>query len=163
MSPPTVSKVLNGRGGVGEQTRRRVEALLRDHGYRRRRTGGATLCIEAVFNRMLPSIAMDILRGIGEVASSRDCMVGFTDVHRNLLAGQPWVEPLLLRQPAAVITAFPWSPPIMVSSSRPAAYRSSPSTRPVTSSPRPLSGPTTGAVLSPPLGIFSISVIGGSE
>ncbi|MET8042205.1 LacI family DNA-binding transcriptional regulator [Micromonospora sp. NPDC005215] len=106
VSPPTVSKVLNGRGGVGEQTRRRVEALLRDHGYRRRQTSAATLRIEAVFDRMLPSIAMEILRGVQEVASARDCIVGFTDVHRRLLAGQPWVEPLLLRQPTAVITAF---------------------------------------------------------
>ncbi|MEU5903009.1 LacI family DNA-binding transcriptional regulator [Micromonospora sp. NPDC047467] len=106
VSPPTVSKVLNGRGGVGEQTRQRVEALLRDHGYRRRQTGGATLCIEVVFHQMLPSIAMEILRGVQEVAGTRDCTVGFTDVRQGILAGRPWVEPLLLRQPTAVITAF---------------------------------------------------------
>ncbi|PTA47620.1 LacI family DNA-binding transcriptional regulator [Micromonospora sp. RP3T] len=104
VSPPTVSKVLNGRPGVGDQTRQRVEALLRDHGYRRRQAGGAALCIEVVFHRMLPSIAMEILRGVQKVAHASDHTVGFTDVHRHVLAGQPWVEPLLLRQPAAVIT-----------------------------------------------------------
>lgn len=106
VSPPTVSKVLNGRGGVGEQTRQRVEALLRDHGYRRRRASGTAHCIEVVFHQMLPSIAMEILRGVQEVAGARDCTVGFTDVRRRVLAGLPWMEPLLLRQPTAVITVF---------------------------------------------------------
>ncbi|MBM0276027.1 LacI family DNA-binding transcriptional regulator [Micromonospora tarensis] len=106
VSPPTVSKVLNGRGGVGEQTRQRVEALLRDHGYRRQRTSGAARCIEVVFHQMLPSIAMEILRGVQEVAGPRDHTVGFSDIRRRVLAGQPWVESLLLRQPTAVITAF---------------------------------------------------------
>ncbi|MDI5939248.1 MULTISPECIES: LacI family DNA-binding transcriptional regulator [unclassified Micromonospora] len=106
VSPPTVSKVLNGRGGVGEQTRRRVEALLRDHGYRRRQAAGATPCVEVVFHQMLPSIAMEILRGVQQVAGARDCTVGFTDVHRRVLVGQSWVEPMLRRQPTAVITVL---------------------------------------------------------
>ncbi|MFC0529513.1 LacI family DNA-binding transcriptional regulator [Phytohabitans kaempferiae] len=104
VSPPTVSKVLNGRGGVGEQTRQRVEALLRDHGYRRPLAARPTLCIEVVFHQMLPSIAMEILRGVEEIASRRDYTVGFTDIRRRVSAGLPWVEPLLLRQPTAVIT-----------------------------------------------------------
>ncbi|MBM7075121.1 LacI family DNA-binding transcriptional regulator [Micromonospora humida] len=106
VSPPTVSKVLNGRRGVGEQTRQRVEALLRDHGYRRRPPGSVTPCIEVVFHQMLSSIAMPILRGVQEVAGPRDHTVGFTDVQHRLWAGQPWAQALLLRQPAAVITVF---------------------------------------------------------
>ena len=35
VSAPTVSKVLNGRAGVAAETRRRVERLLREQGYRR--------------------------------------------------------------------------------------------------------------------------------
>ncbi|SCF06048.1 transcriptional regulator, LacI family [Micromonospora matsumotoense] len=106
VSPPTVSKVLNGRRGVGEQTRQRVEALLRDHGYRRRPASSVTPCIEVVFHQMLSSIAMPILRGVQEVTGPRDHTVGFTDVQHSLRAGRPWVESLLLRQPAAVITVF---------------------------------------------------------
>ncbi|MCT2278994.1 LacI family DNA-binding transcriptional regulator [Micromonospora chalcea] len=106
VSPPTVSKVLNGRRGVGEQTRQRVEALLRDHGYRRRQATGAALCIEVVFHRMLSSIAMQILRGVQEVAGAHDHTVGFTDVHRLVSAGLPWADQLLVRQPTAVIAAF---------------------------------------------------------
>ncbi|MFF0233672.1 LacI family DNA-binding transcriptional regulator [Micromonospora sp. NPDC005252] len=103
VSPPTVSKVLNGRAGVGEQTRQRVEALLRDHGYRRPETAARTLCIEVLFHQMLSSIALEILRGIQEVAGSRDCTVGFIDIRHRVAAELPWMEPLLLRQPTAVI------------------------------------------------------------
>jgi LacI family xylobiose transport system transcriptional regulator len=104
VSPPTVSKVLNGRGGVGAQTRRRVEELLRDHGYRRPLPATAVPCVEVVFDRMLGSIAVEILRGVTDVAVEHDCTVGFTDVHRLIAADLPWVEPLVRRRPAAVIS-----------------------------------------------------------
>jgi LacI family xylobiose transport system transcriptional regulator len=104
VSPPTVSKVLNGRRGVGATTRQRVEVLLRDHGYRRPLVATTTPCLEVVFDRMLASIAVGILRGVGEVAGGRDCTVGFTDVHRQVDAGLPWIEPLLRRRPTAVVT-----------------------------------------------------------
>ncbi|MBN1174736.1 MAG: LacI family DNA-binding transcriptional regulator [Micromonosporaceae bacterium] len=106
VSAPTVSKVLNGRAGVGEQTRQRVETLLRAHGYRRPIPIRMTQGIEVVFYGMLGSIAVDILRGVEEVAGARDLTVGFTDVSRRVLAGLPWVEPLLLRRPTGVITVF---------------------------------------------------------
>jgi LacI family xylobiose transport system transcriptional regulator len=104
VSPPTVSKVLNGRRGVGRETRQRVEALLRDHGYRRPLPATATPCLEVVFDQMLGSIAVEILRGVADVAGERDCTVGFTDVRRHISAELPWVEPLLRRRPTAVIT-----------------------------------------------------------
>lgn len=91
---------------MGEQTRRRVETLLRDHGYRRPIPIRMTQGIEVVFFGMLGSIAVDILRGVEEVAGARDLTVGFTDVERRVAAGQPWVEPLLLRRPTGVITVF---------------------------------------------------------
>ncbi|MFY1620368.1 LacI family DNA-binding transcriptional regulator [Micromonospora sp. WMMD736] len=103
VSPPTVSKVLNGRAGVGEQTRQRVEALLRDHGYRRLEDAARTRCVEVLFHHMLPSIALEILRGIQEVADARRCTVGFVDLRHRVTAGLPWMEPLLLRHPTAVI------------------------------------------------------------
>ncbi|GAA0913168.1 LacI family DNA-binding transcriptional regulator [Virgisporangium aurantiacum] len=104
VSPPTVSKVLNGRRGVGPETRRRVEELLRDHGYRRPLPTTATPCVEVVFDNMLGSIAVDILRGVAEEVGARDCTVGFTDVRRQKPADLPWVEALLRRRPTAVIT-----------------------------------------------------------
>jgi DNA-binding LacI/PurR family transcriptional regulator len=91
---------------VGAQTRERVEALLRDHGYRRPIPVRLTQSVEVMFYAMLGSIAVDILRGVEEVAGARDLTVGFTDVNRRLSAGLPWVEPLLLRRPTGVIVAF---------------------------------------------------------
>ena len=35
VSVPTVSKVINGRSDVAPETRQRVEAAIREHGYRR--------------------------------------------------------------------------------------------------------------------------------
>lgn len=104
VSPPTVSKVINGRPGVGVQTRQRVEALLRDHGYRGPLPAAGVPCVEVVFDHMLGAIAVEILRGVSDVAGENECTVGFTDVHRLLVAGLPWVEPLVRRRPTAVIT-----------------------------------------------------------
>src|SRR5512142_2368206 len=81
VSPPTVSKVLNGRSGVGASTRQRVEALLRDHGYRRPEPGVTSPSLEVVFYAMLSPIAVEILRGVERVAGPRDLTVGFTDVY----------------------------------------------------------------------------------
>ena len=106
VSAPTVSKVLNGRAGVGEQTRERVEALLRDHGYRRPVPIRYTQGLEVVFDAMLGAIVVEILRGVEEVAGARDLTVGFTDVRRHLSARRSWVTPLLLRRPTGVITVF---------------------------------------------------------
>jgi DNA-binding LacI/PurR family transcriptional regulator len=106
VSQPTVSKVLNGRAGVGADTRQRVEALLRDYGYRRPKPVDALPTIEVVFYAMLSSIAIEILRGVEEVAGPRDLTVGFTDVARCVDTGQPWAEPLVLRRPTGVIAVF---------------------------------------------------------
>jgi LacI family xylobiose transport system transcriptional regulator len=103
VSPPTVSKVLNGRAGVGEETRRRVEALLRDHGYRRSAPARSTQHLEAVFSGMLSSIAMEIMRGVEEVATVHDMTFGYLDVGRRGRTDLLWMDTLLRRRPTAVI------------------------------------------------------------
>ncbi|GAA4475139.1 LacI family DNA-binding transcriptional regulator [Phytohabitans houttuyneae] len=102
VSRPTVSKVLNGHRGISTRTRQRVEALLREHGYRWPMPA-TTPCLEVVFHQMLGSIAIEILRGADEVASARECTVGFTDIRQQTVAGLSWVEPMLRRRPIAVI------------------------------------------------------------
>ena len=106
VSSPTVSKVLNGRSGVGAGTRQRVEALLRDHGYRKPGVVGTTSNLEVVFYEILSPIAIEIMRGVEDVARSYDLAVGFTDVQRCVATGRPWVEPLLARQPIGVIAVY---------------------------------------------------------
>ncbi|NUT08043.1 MAG: LacI family DNA-binding transcriptional regulator [Hamadaea sp.] len=103
VSAPTVSKVLNGRPGVSEETRRRVEALLRDHGYRKSTPNRLTRRIEVVFHGMLSSIAMEIMRGVEEVAAVHDMTFGYLDVYRRSRTEPLWVDTLLRRRPAAVI------------------------------------------------------------
>jgi len=103
VSAPTVSKVLNGRAGVGEETRRRVEALLRDHGYRNAAPAQPTQRLEVVFYGMLSSIAMEILRGVEEVAAAHDMTFGYLNAYRRGKTDLLWVDTLLRCRPAAVI------------------------------------------------------------
>jgi DNA-binding LacI/PurR family transcriptional regulator len=111
VSAPTVSKVLNGRGGVGDQTRQRVEALLQEHGYREPAVNLATPTIEVVFGSMIGSITSEILRGVDRTAVEYDCSVGFVDAGARVAEGIRWLEPLLARRPLGVVAVAPESTP----------------------------------------------------
>jgi LacI family xylobiose transport system transcriptional regulator len=100
-----VSKVLNGRSGVGSQTRRRVEDLLREHGYRRPETVASAASVEVVFYGMQSSLAIEIMHGVERVAGARQLAVGFTDVASQVAAGRHWADDLLARRPTGVVTA----------------------------------------------------------
>lgn len=72
VSVPTVSKVLNGRGDVGADTRLRIEELLHDHDYLRRsaatlRTAGQAALIEVVCDALDNPWAAAILAGVESV------------------------------------------------------------------------------------------------
>ncbi|MDG4786298.1 LacI family DNA-binding transcriptional regulator [Micromonospora sp. WMMD1102] len=104
VSPPTVSKVLNGRPGVAPKTRRRVEELLLGQNYRRPEKVTRAACVEVVFYGALGQVAMELLRGVKQVVVERDFAVGFTDVVREAATGRNWERDLLSRRPAGVIT-----------------------------------------------------------
>lgn len=105
VSPPTVSKVLNGRAGVAPATRRRVEQLLRERGYRRPEKAARAAYVEVVFYGMQGFLAVELLRGAKQVAVERGLAVGFTDVLREEAAGRIWAQDLLARRPTGVIAA----------------------------------------------------------
>src|ERR1043165_673530 len=65
VSAPTVSKGLNGRADVAPATRTKVEELLLQHGYRRRR-GSTTQSqlIDLVFHELDSAWAMEVVRGV---------------------------------------------------------------------------------------------------
>lgn len=105
VSPPTVSKVLNGRAGVAPATRRRVEELLRQRGYRRPEKVVRAACVEVVFYGMQGFLAVEILRGAKQVVAEHGLAVGFTDVLREEAAGRNWAQDLLARRPTGVIAA----------------------------------------------------------
>jgi LacI family xylobiose transport system transcriptional regulator len=104
VSPPTVSKVLNGRPGVAPNTRRRVEELLRGQNYRRPEKVTRAACVEVVFYGALGQVAVELLRGVKQVVVEHGFAVGFTDVLRESAAGRDWERDLLSRRPAGVIT-----------------------------------------------------------
>jgi LacI family xylobiose transport system transcriptional regulator len=105
VSKPTVSRVLNGRSGVATETRRQVEALLREHGYRRPGMVVPAASVEVVFFGLESHAAISIMRGVESVVRQRDLVVGFTDVSIPVTTERSWAERLLARHPVGVIAA----------------------------------------------------------
>ncbi|GAA2660416.1 LacI family DNA-binding transcriptional regulator [Paractinoplanes durhamensis] len=103
VSAPTVSKVLNGRSGVAADTRRRVEAALREHGYRRPGNLVQAAHLEVVFYGMQSSMAINVLHGVEQVAGAHSLAVSFTDALHQASLGRVWARELLARRPIAVI------------------------------------------------------------
>ncbi|WP_238412664.1 LacI family DNA-binding transcriptional regulator [Saccharothrix deserti] len=102
VSKPTVSKVLNGRAGVALETRQRVEALLREHGYRRPEAIAPAAILEVVFYGLERHMAIEIMRGVEPVARRHELAVAFTEVVEHA-PGRTWAEQLLARHPVGVI------------------------------------------------------------
>lgn len=106
VSSPTVSKVLNGRSGVAEGTRERVEALLREHGYRRPDAVAPTAMIEVMFHAIEGHSAVAIMQGVERVARTRELAVGFTEQSGRDRPRRGWVEQVLARRPTGAIGVY---------------------------------------------------------
>ncbi|WP_381807669.1 LacI family DNA-binding transcriptional regulator [Streptomyces nigra] len=104
VSAPTVSKVLNGRADVAPGTRTRVEELLRAHGYRRRRaeTGRSPL-IDLVFHELESAWAMEVIRGVENVARDAGLSVVLSESAGRLTPGRTWADQVAARRPHGVI------------------------------------------------------------
>ncbi|SDY99147.1 transcriptional regulator, LacI family [Micromonospora pattaloongensis] len=105
VSVPTVSRVLNGRSDVSPQTRERVEELLRRHGYRRRVTrarAGASL-IDLVFNDLDSPWAVEIIRGVEDVAHAAGVGTVVSAIHRRSTSTRQWLQNLRTRATDGVI------------------------------------------------------------
>jgi LacI family transcriptional regulator len=96
VSVPTVSRVLNGRSDVAPQTRRRVEQLLRDHGYQRRgrRAPARARLIDLVFNDLDSPWAVEIIRGVEDAAHAAGVGTVVTAIHRRATATREWLDNL---------------------------------------------------------------------
>ena len=66
VSVPTVSKVLNGKKGVSDTTRARIEDLIDRYGYRR--PPNRSNILELVFRELESMWAVEIIRGVERVA-----------------------------------------------------------------------------------------------
>jgi LacI family transcriptional regulator len=105
VSVPTVSRVVNGRSDVAPQTRERVEALLRQHGYRRRpsRPRAHARLIDLVFNDLDSPWAVEIIRGVEEVAHRSGVGTVVSAIHRQPAAARLWLQNLRARASDGVI------------------------------------------------------------
>ena len=107
VSVPTVSKVINGRADVAPETRRRVEAVIREHGYQRQTmpTRSAPL-LEVIFHELESEWALEIVRGVERVAGRHQLAVVLTEMQGRRTPGRSWIEGVLERRPAGVIAVF---------------------------------------------------------
>jgi LacI family transcriptional regulator, xylobiose transport system transcriptional regulator len=103
VSAPTVSKVLNGRPGVASQTRRRVEEILREQGYRRPDAVAPTPLLEVVFRELESHMAIEIMRGIERVARPQQLAVGFSEMRSR---DARWVDRVLNLRPIGVVAVY---------------------------------------------------------
>jgi DNA-binding LacI/PurR family transcriptional regulator len=107
VSVPTVSKVINGRSDVSNETRRRVEAAIAEHGYQRTpRSVGRSSLIEVIFHELETEWALEIVRGVERVAGRNHLAVVLTEMQGRRTPGRGWIEGVLARRPAGVIAVF---------------------------------------------------------
>jgi LacI family xylobiose transport system transcriptional regulator len=107
VSVSTVSKVLNGRQDVSSPTRSKVERLLETHGYRRNtKSAGEAPLIEIVFHELDSNWAMELIRGVENVATENDASVVLTESGTRHSPAPDWIDKVLRRRPLGVILVF---------------------------------------------------------
>ena len=106
VSVPTVSKVVNGRADVSASTRARVERLLDERGYRRRASAnreGSPELLDLVFNELESPWAIELIRGVEEVAREHRLGVVLSAQEGPGALGRSWVDAVAARRSAGVI------------------------------------------------------------
>src|SRR2546423_5903089 len=105
VSVPTVSRVVNGRSDVSPTTRARIEGLLHQYGYRRRgsRRRETADLIDLVFNDLDSPWAVEIIRGVEDVAHAAAVGTVVSAIHRRSTSTRQWLENLRARASDGVI------------------------------------------------------------
>ena len=103
VSVPTVSKVVNGRSDVAPDTRERVERMLREHGYRRPTPSANAQLLDVVFNELESPWAMEIIKGVEEVARENELGVVLSAQEGPGALGRSWVDAVASRRSAGLI------------------------------------------------------------
>ncbi|APY90239.1 LacI family transcriptional regulator [Streptomyces alfalfae] len=107
VSISTVSKVLNGRQDVAPPTRVKVERLLEAHAYRRTtRSAHEAPLIEIVFHELESIWAMELIRGVENVAKAHGAGVVLTESGTRHAPSPDWLEAMLQRRPLGVVLVF---------------------------------------------------------
>ena len=106
VSVPTVSKVLNGRPDVAEQTRATVEEVLARHQYRRRSRGPSSSgppLLDLCFHEMGSAWALEIIRGVESAAAELGVGVVLSELGGKHRPEQDWLDNVLARRPLGVL------------------------------------------------------------
>jgi LacI family transcriptional regulator len=107
VSVPTVSKVINGRKDVAAETRKRIEAVIREHGYQRTgRSRARAPLLEVIFHELESEWALEIVRGVERVAGRHHLAVVLSEMQGRRSPGRGWIEGVLARRPTGVIAVF---------------------------------------------------------
>lgn len=106
VSLSTISKVLNGRSDVSRKTRTKVEELLEEHGYKRRNASSKSALLELVFPELESAWALEIIRGVENVAKANGLSVVLTESGTRKAPAAGWVEGVMARRPAGVVLVF---------------------------------------------------------
>jgi len=104
VSVPTVSKVINGRSGVAADTRARVESFISQYGYRRPEPAHRSDIMELVFRELESMWAVEIIRGVEQVARAHHVGVLLSEFGPQRPAARTWIDDALARRPACVVT-----------------------------------------------------------
>ncbi|MEU2727006.1 LacI family DNA-binding transcriptional regulator [Streptomyces griseoviridis] len=105
VSVPTVSRVVNGRSDVSPATRARVEDLLLRHGYRKRPASNGTRAalLDLVFNDLDSPWAVEIIRGVEEVAHAAGVGTVVSAIHGRSGDAREWMRNLRARASDGVV------------------------------------------------------------
>jgi LacI family xylobiose transport system transcriptional regulator len=104
VSISTVSKVLNGRTGVSDETRARIEALLQDHQYNRRSPGpNHAPLIEVLCFEIASSWAAEAIAAIERLAREHGVGLVVSGTNDRQKPDLDWIEGVLNRRPVGVI------------------------------------------------------------
>ena len=104
VSVATVSKVLNGRSGVSDETRSRIESLLEERNYNRRLSAQSTApLIEVLCFEIDSPFAGAAISGIERAAREQGIGVVVASAEESHLPGPGWVDGVLRRQPLGII------------------------------------------------------------
>jgi LacI family xylobiose transport system transcriptional regulator len=104
VSITTVSKVLNGRPGVSDETRVIVEQLLDKHGYQPRGLANASSpMIELVFSELDTAWALELIRGVERVARANKMSLILTESGDRHFPAPDWIDGVLRRRPFGII------------------------------------------------------------
>ena len=107
VSSPTVSKVINGRSDVSLETRQRVEAIIREHGYERsNRSLRSAPLLELIFHELESDWALEIIKGVEQVARENDLALVLSEMQGKRTPGRRWIDGVLARRPTGVIAVL---------------------------------------------------------